>query len=104
MKCSRSFCIIGLSNFLFEEFVLVDDDNVCTAPNMADKDILEIVQNSKNIIHADSDGEKEMNNAASVPTSSEMKNIMKSMRSCLDAHFNGEMNKKWTTLNNLLTI
>uniref|UniRef100_A0A8C4SEN5 HTH CENPB-type domain-containing protein n=1 Tax=Erpetoichthys calabaricus TaxID=27687 RepID=A0A8C4SEN5_ERPCA len=77
-----------------EEFVAVDDDNVCTAPIMTDKDILEFVQSSKNIIDADSDNENEMNNAAPVPTSSEMRNIMKSMRSYLDAHSNGEMNNK----------
>ncbi|GFT38481.1 hypothetical protein TNCV_1247761 [Trichonephila clavipes] len=45
---------------------------------MADKHILEFVQSSKNIIDADSGGENEMNNAASVPTSSKMRNIMKS--------------------------
>ncbi|GFW06114.1 hypothetical protein TNCV_4479061 [Trichonephila clavipes] len=52
------------------------------------------VQSSKNIIDADSDDENEMNEAAPVPTSSEMKNVMKSMRSYLDAHYNGEMNTK----------
>ncbi|GFW49263.1 hypothetical protein TNCV_3057731 [Trichonephila clavipes] len=69
-----------------EEFVAVDYDNVCTAPIMADKDILEFVQSSKNIIDEDSDDENEMNNAIPVPTSSKMRNIMKSMRSHLDAH------------------
>ncbi|GFX98184.1 adhesion G protein-coupled receptor B2 [Trichonephila clavipes] len=44
---------------------------------MADKGILELVQSSKNIIEADSDTENEMNNAAPVPTSSEMRNTMK---------------------------
>ncbi|GFV72737.1 hypothetical protein TNCV_1269321 [Trichonephila clavipes] len=34
---------------------------------MADKDILESVQSSKNIIVADSDDENEMNNAVHVP-------------------------------------
>ncbi|GFT91218.1 uncharacterized protein TNCV_4044491 [Trichonephila clavipes] len=57
---------------------------------MADKNILEFVQSSKNIIDADSDDEK----AAPVSTSSEMRNIMKSMHSFLDAHSNGEMNNK----------
>ncbi|GFY31238.1 hypothetical protein TNCV_752011 [Trichonephila clavipes] len=78
-----------------EEFVAIDDDNACTATIMADKDILEFVQSSKisfifgvcskfkNIIYAESDDENEMNNAAFVPTSSEMRNIMKSMRSYL---------------------
>ncbi|GFW40193.1 hypothetical protein TNCV_5118761 [Trichonephila clavipes] len=50
-----------------EEFDTVDDDNVCTAPIMTDKDILDIIQSSKNIIDADSDDENEMNNAAPVP-------------------------------------
>ncbi|GFT33781.1 transposable element Tcb1 transposase [Trichonephila clavipes] len=44
-----------------EESVTADDDNVCTAPIMADKDILEFVKSSKNIIDADSDDENEMN-------------------------------------------
>ncbi|GFT38540.1 hypothetical protein TNCV_2748201 [Trichonephila clavipes] len=34
----------------------------------------------------DSNDEREMNNAAPVPTSSEMMNVVKSMRSYLDAH------------------
>ncbi|GFX00763.1 hypothetical protein TNCV_4577301 [Trichonephila clavipes] len=45
-----------------EEFVAVDDDNVCTAPIMEDKDILEFVQSSKNIIDADSGDKNKMNN------------------------------------------
>ncbi|GFX38795.1 hypothetical protein TNCV_4748651 [Trichonephila clavipes] len=61
---------------------------------MADKDILEFVQSSKNIIDADSSDENEMKNAASDHTSYEMRNIMKSMRSYLDEHSNGEMNNK----------
>ncbi|GFV61125.1 hypothetical protein TNCV_2100001 [Trichonephila clavipes] len=36
--------------------------------------------------------ENEMNNAAPVPTTSEMKNIMESRRSYLEAHFNSETN------------
>ncbi|GFX14853.1 hypothetical protein TNCV_1485951 [Trichonephila clavipes] len=79
-----------------EEFVVVTDNNVYTAPIMAVKDILECVQSSKNIIDADSDDENVMSNASPVPTSSEMRNVMKSMSSYLDAHSNGEMNKKWT--------
>ncbi|GFX80156.1 hypothetical protein TNCV_2108011 [Trichonephila clavipes] len=39
-----------------------------------------------------SDDENKMNDAAPVPTSSEMKYIMKSRRSYLDVHSNGEMN------------
>ncbi|GFX19344.1 hypothetical protein TNCV_3014831 [Trichonephila clavipes] len=86
-----------------EGFVVVNDDNVCTAPIIADKDILEFVQSSKNIINADSNGKNEINNAAPVQTIAETRNIVKSIRIYLDAHFNGEMNKKWTTWNNLLT-
>ncbi|GFX58918.1 hypothetical protein TNCV_806221 [Trichonephila clavipes] len=44
---------------------------------MAEKDILEFVQSSKTIIDTDSDNENEMTNANPVPTSSEMRNIMK---------------------------
>ncbi|GFY11333.1 hypothetical protein TNCV_4473161 [Trichonephila clavipes] len=46
---------------------------------MPNKDIFEFVQSSKNIIDADSDDENEMNYAAHVPTSSEMRNIMKKL-------------------------
>uniref|UniRef100_A0A8C4SC05 HTH CENPB-type domain-containing protein n=1 Tax=Erpetoichthys calabaricus TaxID=27687 RepID=A0A8C4SC05_ERPCA len=68
------------------------------------KDILEFVQSSKNIIDADSDDENEMNNAAPVPTSSEMRNIMKSMRSYLDANSNGEMNNKMDDIEQFKTF
>ncbi|GFU46995.1 hypothetical protein TNCV_813671 [Trichonephila clavipes] len=69
----------------YKEFVAVGDNNVCTAPFMADKYILEFLESSKNIIDSDSGDENEMNNAAPVPTSSEMRNVMKSMRNYLDA-------------------
>ncbi|GFY26386.1 SCAN domain-containing protein 3 [Trichonephila clavipes] len=68
-----------------EEFVGVDDDNVCTAPIMADKDILKFVQSSKNISDTDVDDENEMNFIVPVSASSEMRNIIKSVRSCLGA-------------------
>ncbi|GFX48989.1 uncharacterized protein TNCV_2797801 [Trichonephila clavipes] len=55
---------LNCSIVLSEEFIAVGDDNVCTAPIMADKDILEFLQSSKNIIDPDSDNENEMNNAA----------------------------------------
>ncbi|GFW87864.1 hypothetical protein TNCV_1359681 [Trichonephila clavipes] len=78
-----------------EGLIAEGDDNVCTAPIMAAKDILELVQSSKNIIDTiDYDGENEMKNVTSVPMSSEMRSIMKSMRSYLDAHSNGEMSNK----------
>ncbi|GFU88602.1 hypothetical protein TNCV_4442791 [Trichonephila clavipes] len=66
MKCLRKFW------YFWTEFV-AGDDNVCT-----DKDNLEFVQSSKSTIDANSGYENEMNNAASVPTSSEMRNIKKS--------------------------
>ncbi|GFV19445.1 uncharacterized protein TNCV_3663781 [Trichonephila clavipes] len=53
-----------------------------------------LFQSLKNIIDEDSDDENEMNNAAPVPTSSKMRNIMKSMCNYLDAHSNGETNNK----------
>ncbi|GFX03143.1 hypothetical protein TNCV_4289261 [Trichonephila clavipes] len=69
------------------------DSGLCSytgdAPIMADKDILQFVQSSKNVIHADSDDENKINVAAPVPTSSEMRNIMKSMPNYFDAHCNG---------------
>ncbi|GFT62368.1 hypothetical protein TNCV_4717471 [Trichonephila clavipes] len=56
----------------------VEDDNVYTAPIMADKDILEFVQSSKKyFMDADSDDENEMNNVAPVPVSTEMRNVLK---------------------------
>ncbi|GFV10630.1 hypothetical protein TNCV_2122811 [Trichonephila clavipes] len=57
-----------------------------------DEDILDFVQNLKNIIDIDSDGENEMNNAAPVHTSSEKRSTMKSIRSYIDAHADGEIN------------
>ncbi|GFV62725.1 transposable element Tcb1 transposase [Trichonephila clavipes] len=52
---------------------------------MPDKDIWEFVQIGKKIsLLQDSDDENEMRNAAPDPTSSEIRNIMKSIRSYLD--------------------
>ncbi|GFX16156.1 hypothetical protein TNCV_4704121 [Trichonephila clavipes] len=53
-----------------------------------------LTTSSKYIIAADSDDENKMKNAAPVPTSSKMRNIMKYLRSYLDAHSSGEMNNK----------
>ncbi|GFT30376.1 uncharacterized protein TNCV_2376721 [Trichonephila clavipes] len=61
-------------------------------PNYEDKDISGLDESSKNIIDTDADGGKEINNAAPVPTSYEIRNIMKSMRSYSDVHYNGERN------------
>ncbi|GFT79744.1 hypothetical protein TNCV_732801 [Trichonephila clavipes] len=49
-----------------------------------------------------SDDENEMNKAAPVPTSTEMRNIMKSMRNYLDAYSNGEKNKKLDSIEQLI--
>ncbi|GFW80932.1 hypothetical protein TNCV_3780111 [Trichonephila clavipes] len=48
----------------------------------------------ENIIDADSDDENEMNDAVLVPTSSEIRNVMKNMLSYLSALSNGEMINK----------
>ncbi|GFY01888.1 transposable element Tcb2 transposase [Trichonephila clavipes] len=77
-----------------EELVAVHNDHVCTSSITADKDILKFAQISKNIIDADPDDENEMNISAPAPTSSDMRNIMKSMCSYLDVHPNGEVNNK----------
>ncbi|GFV35227.1 hypothetical protein TNCV_620231 [Trichonephila clavipes] len=86
---SRKFPTASLEEFVAVEVTVV----IRYSPNY-DKDISEFVQSSKNIIDADSDDKIEMNIAAPVPTSSEMRNIMKSMRNYLDAHSNSEMNNK----------
>ncbi|GFV94956.1 hypothetical protein TNCV_1029541 [Trichonephila clavipes] len=64
-----------------EYFFAVNDDNVCAGSIKADKDILKFVQSSKTIMEADSNDENKTNKAFPVPTSSEMRNAMKSMRS-----------------------
>ncbi|GFW42495.1 hypothetical protein TNCV_4256901 [Trichonephila clavipes] len=69
---------IGLFYSIFEEFIAVDDDKMYTVPIMVDKDILEFVQSSKNSVDADFDDENEMKDAGPVPTSSKMRNVMKS--------------------------
>ncbi|GFS51485.1 transposable element Tcb1 transposase [Trichonephila clavipes] len=84
----------AVADDLIESIVRRYDDNVCTTPIMADKDIFEFVQNQKITTDADSDDENEMNNAAPVSASSEVRNVMKSMLSYLNAHSNGEMNSK----------
>ncbi|GFV32384.1 hypothetical protein TNCV_1676701 [Trichonephila clavipes] len=67
---------------------------MCIQPQLWQKKcILELVQSSKHVVDADSDDENE-NNATPVPTSSEIMNIMKSMRSYVEAHF--EEDKEFT--------
>ncbi|GFW84897.1 hypothetical protein TNCV_681851 [Trichonephila clavipes] len=71
---------------------------------MADKDIVEFVHSArKNIIDADFEEKNEMNNAVPVSSSSEMRNIMKSISSYLDTHSKGEMNGKMGAINTLNT-
>ncbi|GFU91884.1 hypothetical protein TNCV_3192681 [Trichonephila clavipes] len=48
----------------------IDDEKVCTASIMADKNMLECVQSSKYINGADSDDENEINNENPDPPSS----------------------------------
>ncbi|GFT01074.1 hypothetical protein TNCV_4054661 [Trichonephila clavipes] len=55
-----------------EEFNAVDDDNVCSASMIAEKDILEFVQSSNSVIEANFNDEKEKSNAAPVPTASKI--------------------------------
>ncbi|GFU70150.1 hypothetical protein TNCV_5057441 [Trichonephila clavipes] len=69
---ARLDCPIVLS----EEFLAVYNDNVCTAL-IKEKNVWKFLQSSKNIIYVDSDDENEINNAAPVTTSSEMKNVMR---------------------------
>ncbi|GFW12617.1 hypothetical protein TNCV_818691 [Trichonephila clavipes] len=90
MKCLRKlFVLLDCPIVLSKDFIAVEDDNVCTDQIMANKDILEsLFKVKKNIIDIDSGDKNEMNNSAPVPPSTEMRNIMKSMRSYLDAHSN----------------
>ncbi|GFT50671.1 hypothetical protein TNCV_3771711 [Trichonephila clavipes] len=62
-KCSKLDCPLGSS----VEYIEVEDDNVSIALIMADKVILEFDLSSKNIIHADSDNENEMDDVDPVP-------------------------------------
>ncbi|GFX68286.1 hypothetical protein TNCV_2816611 [Trichonephila clavipes] len=79
-KIQKTPAGLDCSVVLSEESIAVGDDNVGITPMMADKDILKVTQSSKNIIDADSNDTNEMNIAALVPTSSEMRNVVKSMR------------------------
>ncbi|GFX01038.1 hypothetical protein TNCV_4580041 [Trichonephila clavipes] len=77
MKCLRKFITVSS-----EEFVAVDDDNVSTNSIMADKEFVfgglgRLLKAQKKTVDADTDDENERNNAAPVPTSSEIRSIMK---------------------------
>ncbi|GFW33832.1 hypothetical protein TNCV_3589171 [Trichonephila clavipes] len=93
-KMIKTSAGLDCSTVPYGECVAVDDANVCTAPIMTVKDILEFLQSSKNIIDADSDDENEMNNAAPDSKSSEMRNIVKSICSYLNTCSNGEIKSK----------
>ncbi|GFV34968.1 hypothetical protein TNCV_2097961 [Trichonephila clavipes] len=71
----KVYVLFDFSTVSSEEFVAVEGVNVCRASVMANKEILEFVKSSKNIIDANSNAENEMNNTAPVPTSFEMKNM-----------------------------
>ncbi|GFU04348.1 hypothetical protein TNCV_864451 [Trichonephila clavipes] len=90
----KVFVVSDSLNVSSEGFHAIDVDNAYTALIVADKDILEVLQSLKNIIKADSVDENKMTTADPVPTSSEMRNVMKSIPTYLDEHSNGEMNNK----------
>ncbi|GFY36121.1 hypothetical protein TNCV_4844931 [Trichonephila clavipes] len=85
--------LLDCSTVSSEESIAVDDDNVCTATIMADKDILEFVQSSKNIIDGDSEDKNEMNNTAPVSTTFYIRNVIKSVFNYLNAHSKGGWNE-----------
>jgi len=62
---------------------------------MTEKEIMEIVQNQNDSTYVDSDNESEngISDAVPVPSTSEMRKIIKSMRRYLNAQSNGEMDK-----------
>ncbi|GFY12325.1 hypothetical protein TNCV_284281 [Trichonephila clavipes] len=63
----------------------------CVQPQLGQRR-LKVVQSLKNIFDSYSDVKNVMNSAVLDPTLYEMRNIMKSVRSYLDARSNGEMN------------
>ncbi|GFX60386.1 hypothetical protein TNCV_4076081 [Trichonephila clavipes] len=86
-KIRKTTAALDYPIVLWVEIIVGDNDNVYTPSIMVDKDILEFVHSFKNITDADYDTENEINKAP-VPTSSEIRNDMKSMRSYLDSHSN----------------
>ncbi|GFU09673.1 hypothetical protein TNCV_5027181 [Trichonephila clavipes] len=90
-KIRKTPAVLDWPSLSFKEFVGIGDDNVRTLSIMADKDSLEFVQSSKNIIDADYDDEHEMHNVGPVPTSSKMRNIT---RSYLDTQDNDKIINK----------
>ncbi|GFT56484.1 hypothetical protein TNCV_2334441 [Trichonephila clavipes] len=80
------YCIIGRIN-------PVNHGNVCTTKLWL-RDFGACDKDSTNIIHTDPDEENERSNEVLVPTSSEVKSIMKNIFNYLEAHSNGEMNNR----------
>ncbi|GFW92067.1 hypothetical protein TNCV_2153461 [Trichonephila clavipes] len=83
-----------------EEFVAVDDDKVYTQPQLwQTKTFWSLFKAQEISLIADSEDENKINNAATVPTSSEIRNVLKSTFRYLDAHSNGEINSKMDDIN-----
>lgn len=95
----KATALLDCPTLSLNEYVAVDDD-VCTAPIMTEKEIVEIVQNPNDSTYVDSDDESEngISDAVPVPSTSEMRKIIKSMRSYLNAQSNGEMDKMMDNL------
>jgi len=81
--------LLACPTLSLNEYVAVDD------VYMTEKDIVEIVRNPKHSTYVDSDDESEngFKDAVPVPSTSEMRKIIKSMRCYLNAHLSGETNK-----------
>ncbi|GFV19173.1 hypothetical protein TNCV_3223911 [Trichonephila clavipes] len=78
--------LLYCSTVSWEEFIAVDDNNVCTAPILWQRYFGDCTNLKNTIGGEDSVDENEMNITAPVSTSSEMRNVMKSLRRYIDAH------------------
>ncbi|GFW32283.1 hypothetical protein TNCV_674421 [Trichonephila clavipes] len=103
-KIRKTAAALDCSTVSSGEFIKIDYACMSSAPIMADKENLEFVEISQNIMDADSNDENEMSNVAPVPTSSEMRNIVKIMRSYLDAHSIGKINNKMDNIEQFVDI
>ncbi|GFV33102.1 hypothetical protein TNCV_509411 [Trichonephila clavipes] len=64
-----------------EDFLTIDDDNACIAPITTERHILEFFSKLKILLMVlDSGNKKEVNNAAPVPTSSEMRGTSRKLK------------------------
>ncbi|GFY15798.1 hypothetical protein TNCV_1284431 [Trichonephila clavipes] len=93
-------CPLALS----EEFITLDDDNVCKSQLGQTKTFKSLFKAKKISLMQILTDENEMKNAAPVSTPSEMRNITKNIFNYLDAHSKGEMNNKMNDPNSLWTI